>query len=435
MNKYLSDFIPAVIVKDWRQAYHAITYMCVMLLSVAGVWLIQANYLDEPGDATKYIYGLVGFILLGWVPFRAYSAVRGDTMVKGTNFLMLTPLTARQIVYSVWVSNVLQSVLFAALCAPIILWRQHDLGVGEDDATILLTLLALGAVFTAVFMLASRLHVILRIVFLFFCVVTLIQFLVMILPGMLLNMLGKTDIAAEQWCVITVVAAAIIALGVEISRRYYAPSSVNCSLVPRLLMLAPPAAAAALQWHGNTSILLWGQGVDLVNFACKTATLAAVLECMLPAERKPVHDKLAPLPLLRMVQVPGIGGAAIWFTLVTLLATALGTWHGLSAGAALTHADLEQAAATGLGDLYTSLLPLVIMAWLCKPLSDMRPVAYLVARAVFAILSVIPFISHAAWSTVIPGTDTAEPWQLATRAALCALLLGILLWKGRARKI
>ena len=123
MNRHLSDYIPAVILKDWRQAARTLPHVTMLVLALVGAWMVQLLNADTAATNTGYVFAILGFILIGWIPYRAYAGVRADTLVKSTNFLMLTPLSPRCVVYSMWVSAVLQAVLFALLCVPLVFLR------------------------------------------------------------------------------------------------------------------------------------------------------------------------------------------------------------------------------------------------------------------------------------------------------------------------
>lgn len=448
MNKHLSDYIPAVIVKDWRQAARTLPHVTVLLLALLGAWMVQMLNMDTAATDTGFIFGILGFVLLGWIPFRAYSAVRADTMVKSTNFLMLTPLSARNLVYYLWTSTVLQAVLFCLLCAPLIWWRQAH-GIGENDWRILGSLLGIGAVGTAVFMLAARLHVILRIGFLVACAVQLIAFLVGLLPSLLADKLNDSTISAPQWCFIAVLAAAVVCICLEITRRYYAPASLNASWPVRLLMLVPVGASALLCMQGEPAITLWGQQINLVSAALGLSTFAAILEAILPAERMPVHDKLAVPGIPRILQAPGLAGASLWFVIICLLCLPVAVWtrNILESGNRWAESALAIETCSTLMLMHATLFSLMVMGLFCKAQSDMRPVVFAGVRLVLALLIggccmyTLHFLPEGApyplWSSFLPAEfDTSRgfyPAYITCRSACCAVLLGVLLYIGRGK--
>ena len=448
MNRHLSDYVPAVIVKDWRQAARTLPHITVLVLALLGTWMVQMLNTDTATANTGFIYAILGFVLLGWIPFRAYSAVRADTMVKSTNFLMLTPLGSRNLVYGLWTSCVLQAVLFCLLCAPLIWWRQAH-GAGEDDWRILGTLLGIGAVGTAVFMLAARLHVILRIGFLVACGFQLVGFLAGLLPALLAGKLDDSAVSPLQWCAIAVLACTVVCICLEIARRYYAPASVNSSWTPRLLMLVPVAGAALLCRLGAPSIMLWGQPVNLVSAALGISTCAAILEAMLPAERMPVHDKLAVPGIPRILQAPGLAGASLWFVVICLLSLPVAVWAReiLQDGNKWAESAVAVETCATLALMHATLFSLLIMVLCCKALSDMRPVMFAAARLVIALvigiccMYTLRYLPEGApyplWSSFLPGEfDSARgfyPAYITCRAACCAVLLAALLFIGRGK--
>ncbi|MDO4817917.1 MAG: hypothetical protein Q3986_05775 [Akkermansia sp.] len=448
MNRHLSDYIPAVIVKDCRQVARTLPHVTMLVLALVGAWMVQLLNTDTAATNTGYVFAILGFILIGWIPYRAYAGVRADTLVKSTNFLMLTPLSPRCIVYSMWVSAVLQAVLFALLCVPLVWWRQAH-GTGEDDWRILATLLGIGAVGAAVFMLAARLHVILRIAFLVGAVFFLVNFLIGLLPSLLTGELGTTVIHPVQWFAIAALACTVVGLCLEIGKRYYAPASVNSSWVPRLLMLVPVALAALLCLNGLPACKLWGAQLDLAHIALGLSAYAAVLEAILPAERMPVHDKLAVPGIPRLLQAPGLAGAALWIVVVFLLSLPVDTWAGqLMQGDIQWATDTEDSAVCGgLLSTYAALVCLTVMGLCCKAQSDMRPVVFMGVRlALMLVIGVscmhsLHFLPEGApyplWSSFLPsGFDSARgayPAYIICRAACCAVLLAALLYIGRGK--
>ena len=448
MNRHLSDYIPTVIVKDWRQAARTLPHVTMLVLALVGAWMVQLLNTDTAATNTGYVFAILGFILIGWIPYRAYAGVRADTLVKSTNFLMLTPLSPRCVVYSMWVSAVLQAVLFALLCVPLVWWRQAH-GTGEDDWRILATLLGIGAVGAAVFMLAARLHVILRFAFLVGAVFSLFNLLVNLLPSLLTGNLGESTVSPLQWCAIAVLACSVVGLSLEIGKRFYAPASVNSSRAPRLLMLVPVAVSAILCQAGAPAITLWGQPLCLVDFALGLVSFAAVLEAILPAERLPVHDKLAVPGIPRLLQAPGLAGAALWFVVISLVSLPVAIWARELLPNVAPWAQDPTAVETcdTLATMHATLFSLLVMGLCCKAQSDMRPVVYVGVRLVvtlvigiccFHALRYLPDgANYPLWGSFLPARfDSARafyPAFIICRAACCAVLLAALLYIGRGK--
>ena len=448
MNRHLSDYIPAVIVKDWRQAARTLPHITMLVLALVGAWMVQLLNTDTAATNTGYVFAILGFILIGWIPYRAYAGVRADTLVKSTNFLMLTPLSPRRIVYSLWSSAVLQAILFVLLCMPLVWWRQAH-GTGEDDWRIIATLLSLGAVGSAVFMLAARLHVILRFAFLVGAVFSLVNLLINLLPSLLTGDLSESTVSPLQWCAIAVLACSVVGLCLEIGKRFYAPASVNSSWSPRLLMLVPVALSAVLCQAGAPAITLWGQQLSLVDFALGLVSFAAILEAILPAERMPVHDKLAVPGIPRLLQAPGLAGAALWFVVISLVSLPVAIWARglLQSGSDWAQDPTAVETCSTLALMHATLFSLTVMGLCCKALSDMRPVVFVGVRLlVMLVIGICCFHSlrylpdganYPLWGSFLPARfDSARaffPAFIICRSACCAILLGILLYIGRGK--
>ncbi len=148
-DKHFSDYLPPALVKDWRQCFRSRSALLIFILLELAGWLMFFTMLPEAGSRPVlylcelrqlgdvfYSFGL--FALCFAIPYRACLTVAADTRVRSSNFLMLTPLSARRIVWGTWCSTSLM-VLLAALCAlPLLAAWQVMMGVVPGTTTVAL---------------------------------------------------------------------------------------------------------------------------------------------------------------------------------------------------------------------------------------------------------------------------------------------------------
>lgn len=286
MNKYFSDFLPAVLVKDLRQAFRSHGYVALLLLCALGAWLSAWGNVgaagegeDMPGFISLSWYGvLAAFVFVFCIPWRAGSAVKSDTRVKGTNFLMLTPITSRRIVWSVWLSAAVQMGIMLVAFVPMYLFLEHH---GEAEIRSLWQMVGAGLVMTAVQMFASRLHPLLRFGVLAYMLKELLGLLLSAQTlAFLIMQQGESHLEISAWQYGGMAALAVlgVVLLLEFTRRYYAPLSENCSVGYRILLPLLFALGAVLSWLGQAHINHEMFTVALERTAAAMIVVAAVAD-------------------------------------------------------------------------------------------------------------------------------------------------------------
>ncbi len=129
-DRTFSDCLPPALVKDWRQCLRSRGYLAIFVLLLLTGWVLLGTAAwDVDVPPSKYLeslrtlgsmLSLVFFITLCLaIPFRAGMIVAADTRERSSNFLMLTPLTARRIVWGTWCSSALMVLLAALLLLPL----------------------------------------------------------------------------------------------------------------------------------------------------------------------------------------------------------------------------------------------------------------------------------------------------------------------------
>lgn len=484
MNKHFSDYLPAVMVKDLRQAFRSRGYVLLILLCAAGAWLEQLSVWNKGGENGSWLIPLLLFVFVFCMPWRAAAAVQADTKVKGTNFLMLTPITSRRIVWSVWASTMVQMVLAALLFAPLAAYRVLHAAPDDLFPSLLCLLPALCALVTALQMFASRLHVLLRLGILFglFAKVCSVFFDSQTLMALLLHQ-GEGRLLLTAWQYGGMVALAVLAvvLMLEFTRRYYAPLSENCSVGYRAVLPLVFAVGAALcllnQAHisyevTSTPPAMGGMfmspamlpssapvsvsTVSMVHLEVMAALLillAALADAVMPSCRIPAHDRRCVSWLPKVLQVPGLAAATLWLVIALVLASAMEVVPAVTVP--VVAKDLQASAVTAAQNLPTAAYPLLLTLLLtdvfCKRESTRRPVVYCVLYVLVGVLGTMVMDYYlmdghvvegiSAWHGLLPLPAANDDWKLITpeyhclRAAACAAVVGILLYRGRLKNV
>lgn len=473
MNKYVSDFLPAVLVKDLRQAFRCRGYVALLLLCAVGAWLSawstvmdEHSVSDGAGALMKVSWHglLMVFVFLFCIPWRAGSAVKGDTRVKGTNFLMLTPVTSRRIVWSVWLSSVVQMLIMLVPFVPLYLYLEQN---GESELSTLWQIAAAGPVMSAVQMFAARLHPLLRFGLLA-CI--LMQVLSVVFSSSSLLFLlqpGKVEVSAWQYGGMAALAVLSVVLLLEFTRRYYAPLTENCSVGYRAVLPVVFAVGAVLCWKGETTIgyeLQRGFGgasgptsvflqtlVNLRNVASVMIVLAALADAVMPSCRIPAHDRRCLPWLPKLLQVPGLAAATLWLLIAFGFAFLLEVMPADGADPLAAVREAAPCAARGVLDTaYMLLLCLLAVDVCCKRESALRPVVFFVLYAALSFVNAGLFIffaeavssgeTYPAWWGLLPQTLTADTWEHlppayhCLRAAACLAVVALLLYRGRLKQ-
>lgn len=311
MLKNLPDCIPAGLVKDLRQALHSPVYL--ILYGIA-MMLIGILYLDT-GSFSATAFQIPLFLLL--IPLRASMTVASDTHPRGNNFMQLTALSSRAIVWGIMLSSLLQ-ILFTAAIIALIIGLLSLAPHGNHNIVRLWECLGGcvigGALMTGFLMIASRVNLVFRLG------------AAAILAIMLVN--ACSTILREDswwaWPLLLINAVLSLLVLVEFARRGYASPSENTTLAPRLLALTPLALYAILQLAGvgqnaATTQLLYGCWI-----ACIAATLDIALPVVLPPRQKGSNIRWLP----RVIQAPGVPQAALFLYLVAALVAAGLFWGG-----------------------------------------------------------------------------------------------------------
>lgn len=476
MNKYVSDFLPAVLVKDLRQAFRSRGYVALLLLCAAGAWLSAWSTVVDEHSVSDGVgvfvrvswHGLLMvFVFLFCIPWRAGSAVKGDTRVKGTNFLMLTPVTSRRIVWSVWLSSVVQMLLMLVPFVPLYLYLEHH---GESELNTLWQIAAAGVVMSAVQMFAARLHPLLRFGLLAYILMQVLS--VLFSSSSLLLLLlqpGKGGVAVSAWQYggMGALAALSVVLLLEFTRRYYAPLTENCSVGYRTVLPVVFAVGAVLCWKGETTIGYELQrdfgGADaptsvflqtLVNLRTVAAVmilLAALADAVMPSCRIPAHDRRCLPWLPKLLQVPGLAAATLWLVIALGFGFLLEVMPAAGADPLAALREAAPDAARGVLDTaYMVLLCLLAVDVCCKRESALRPVVFFVLLAALSLFNAGMFFfaegetaggTYPAWQGLLPHILMADTWEHLPpeyhylRAAACLAVVALLLYRGRLKQV
>ncbi len=120
----LTDLLPAAMVKDLRQSLRSPLYLLLMVLSVAMLYIFmqpRAGYAAHQliGNWDTLIFFMTVLLVL-FVPAHAARSIAGDIRERGSNFLLLCPLSAGRIIWGQFLSGAVQLALLALSLAPLI---------------------------------------------------------------------------------------------------------------------------------------------------------------------------------------------------------------------------------------------------------------------------------------------------------------------------
>ncbi len=489
-DKHFSDILPPALVKDWRQCFRSRSTLALfILLEVLGWLLLFSTAADRDGTPSAYLrsmenlgeqlyaLGVVALCLV--IPFRAGSTVAADTRARGSNFLMLTPLSARSIAWGTWSSGALMVLLAAAIASPLLVVRPAmiaaypyagSLDVATfpwkdliHDGLVLFWLVLVGWAMTAFYMFTASLPRFMRVCLLVFCIIMGLATMDIDreleklfgfshgLPDLLLLLLRVVDLGL------------LLVLFLEFARRHYAAPAENCSRSVRLLAPLPLLIyGGMLLWgyvsgHGHDDTL--GQGV----FALIYLYTALLFDALLPIYAMPAHAyKLWPV-VPGWLQKPGFVPSALCCALGTLLVCIPGFvsiyapgLHDLSEYSInnIKEMGLDRAALNegifALNFGWSALLWLLLTDCFCRRSAGKRPVVYgVVALACcFAAGCLTMPLSGRVAESLLPLAGCNLPYSFKHSAPLGEVTLSLILnggafvlmllllvaWRGRVKK-
>ncbi len=489
-NKNFSDYLPPALVKDWRQCFRSRSSIGLfILLELAGWLLLFAAASKADGTPSAYMHALNelgdelcmlgGLALCVVIPFRAGSTVAADTRARGSNFLMLTPLSARSIVWGTWSSGALMVLLAALPALPLLVVRQAliagypyanrvDLeainGLALLRDVLVLSWFVLGGwVMTGFYMFSAGLPRFLRVVLLATCIICGIALLLessdlarffgfrlygsteaVVMPDLNLLLLQAVD------------AVLLLVLFLELARRHYAAPAENCSRSVRLLALLPLLIYGALvlwgirtgtselseKWRPNDEVVI-GQAVFGLIFLY-TAVLS---DTLLPIYAMPAHAyRLWPV-LPKWVQKPGLVPATLCCAVSVLFCSLPFVVAELTGDTPPELESLLVSVCATMNIGFTCMLCLIITDCFCLRSAGKRPV-------VFAVVVLAVFFASSCFSVgladvcvakaLLPMVGLGAYWnaslgEVIIAGALNALaflvsLLLMIFWRGRVNK-
>ncbi len=484
-DKYLSDYLPPALVKDWRQCFRSRSSVALFILLELAGWLIfgcmvadadqtPSGYLEQMEDMGRMFYVLGVFALCLIIPFRAGSTVAADTRERGSNFLMLTPLSARRIVWGTWSSTALIVLLAALLALPLLAARQLMITayphVGElkpasfnyvgfvVNILVLFWLVIVGWVMAGFYMFTSMLPRLLRVVLLIVCGAAALG---MMEARTLEDIFGVERHGLENATQLSGIlplglsvldALLLLVLFLELARRHYAAPAENCSRTVRLLAPLPLLIGGLLALASYAGIDFQVGLAGQFSFALFYLMAALLPDALLPAYTMPSHSwRLWPV-VPAWLQKPGfvpstlcLAGAVLLFRLPELV------------GALLTQPDLTttyglRLAQASLNTAFTVMLWLLITDCFCRRSAAKRPLVFgVVALACYLAAQCVkmPLGDESLWTTVLPLCeaetyldDHLNDLPLAQLPTACYLNGGaflltlalLLFWRARVNK-
>ncbi len=473
-NKFISDYLPPALVKDWRQCFRSRSSVALFILLELAGWLIFAcmvagaepsglPQLDSLGDML-YVLGLFALCII--IPFRAGSTVAADARVQSSNFLMLTPLSARRIVWGTWSSTALMVLLAALLSLPLLfvrrammtsfpqLWPWDMAAFNRDglmlDGMMLAWLVLVGWVMAAFCMFTSVLPRILRVLMLLGGGLVVMD---VMCARSVAELFGLDDVAQKPELfplgLYVLDAVLLLLLFLELSRRHYAAPAENCSRAVRLLaplpMLVYGAQVALSKVYGWEPLNPEGQ----FNFAIIYLFIALLSDALMPNYAMPAHAYRLWRGLPAWFQKPGFVPSTICLALGAFFVGLPELPDACSAGSE------EQMMKQGYHALYVVLnvgfslmFCLLITDCFCRRAAAKRPLVFGVAALACYLTSLcimMPLEDESLWELALPVYGSGYSWRFAAQAdiasacmvdgaAFLILLLLLVCWRARARQ-
>ncbi len=474
-DKYLSDYLPAALVKDWRQCFRSRNYLILAALLLLVGWAMLAVVASDTsmGNLGSMLYLVFTVTLCLVIPLRAGMTVAADTRERSSNFLMLTPLSARSIVWGTWCSSACMVLMAALLLLPICLVGEvlraaslHGGGInlmqidwvafGYDALT--LGALALGGwVMAAFFMFCAGLPMVLRIALLLamwgfsfemvvsgnfiFCAPEkrLLPELAVLLPGLLNAFL-------------------LLLLFLELARHHYSTPAENCSRSVRLLALLPLllfVVQAGVSYARGASL---GCPEMQRSFALVYLGTAVIADALLPSCSLPPRQRRLWRWLPGWFQSPGFVPSVLCCTGAVLLSLVPALQLGAEAAGLLpcelvdlgSRSKMQAALVSGARTLnvgVTLLFWLLLTDCICRRNSAKRPLVYVAVGLAIGNLTHLLgiLLSNTLLKSCLPTLSvTIDAWHASQELLWCicggnaaALLLVVLLllfWRGRVNK-
>lgn len=291
------DWWGPMLVKELRQGMKARGFilMFVALHAAFALAMIFAalEYRRNPasfdGDwLNAVLWMIVGVQLLAFTPLRALNEIASEKKANTIELLFMSGLTPWRIVYGKWASLMFQNVLVSLAILPYAILRYY---FGRVDIIADLQIIALemlgSALLTAVALMLSSLHLVLRLV-----ILVLIPFIVSTGAGAVAfagsSYFGTFTAGSSfaYWCVPLFNCAVIILAMLVVAASAIAPPAENHALRLRLCALALWVPGLVLSFIGSP-----GVATTQYLFAAFAGFLVALVHLSSPAKLLKHHVK------------------------------------------------------------------------------------------------------------------------------------------------
>ncbi len=441
MNKHFSDYLPPALVRDFRRSIRTPWYPIMLgLCMVLFVWQLYSSHTGESvmnggsivdkTSSTFTMLALMGALMWVIIPVRACGSVSADARVKGTNFMMLTPLTSRQLVWGIWISACVQEIVVAGI-ALLIHWGYATIagipGDAENPIWLNYTILLCGGILMCTaFLFAAQLSKLIRTLLVLFTILSLINLVIFLLESGLLFRGGlialcRDALSGTGLYLFLADAVMVILLLMEFARRSYAAPAENCSRSVRVLILLSLVSVP----------LIYRCCAEYVSVQLSFVTYYSLFACMsdalLPTYSLKGHDRRAWPFLPAYLQVPGIGQSAFFL----LPVAAVLCWMNC---AYLDSVNREDEIYWWLQLVYMLLTLLLITDLTCRRTNENRPawafLIFIVGAILSSLLPLSPGVLAALPFNTLRGELSSELFPI-TAGALVLVLCLLMSWRGR----
>ncbi len=462
-----SDFLPPAMVKDLRQSLRSPIHVVMLLLGIALMYLFiepTSGYYESQRIANWDVFiGFAAFLLIVFVPIHSSRTIAGDIRERGSNFLLLCPISAGRIIMGQFLSGAAQLLLLVLALGPLTHRFQAtashyfswciEYGPFEIPAFYVCSLSVLMLYLIALFALAVMM--LLASIPLFFRLMTLagIASLLLIVQEeghYLFNrehyLMPHSIEMLDSWLILAVLLVVGTICALQLAKRHYCAfvevRSGSLRLVSSLLIFAP----LFLRWVAY-------HDMPIIEYAMMTKLAAMGTMLWLLIDELMPRDILSPStqrPFLlnRCSSLATISSMALILGLSCILPALM---HALGLFSICSPAELSDASSSlcfSMLSLFASLVfCLALVDTFLKPTSRARLTAFLVAMLVVTIfsfqlelaceslvkddftMSFLPFVHFAKLDYVPTNTDFVN----GVIFAVCALFYSLLVILVRHR--
>lgn len=314
-------WLSPMLVKELRQGLRQRGFVAGLLgVQLVLLFVFVTGFVSDVGDRSSrgMIDGVFWSVMFGLLflatPLRALTALSSELEARTMDLLLLTRLDARRIVWSKWLSLMVQALLVVVTLLPYVVVRYFFGSVDLlQDFRIIGIFVGCGAVLTALGLWMSGLHKALRLLVVIAVIVVSITGFGGIMGGGLAHGFSLSGGPSPWlvWPLLVLGAAVLLVYFLMLAVRWFAPPAENHAVGPRLVpfALALPAPIIGLAGYPEGAAvygLFWAMALAVIAALELSSTRDLMAIHLRGAARSGVRRILSPAFL------PGWPSATLW---------------------------------------------------------------------------------------------------------------------------